>query len=560
MSRTIKITAVVLFFVLLNIVAGFFPGRLDFTEGQIYTLSPSTVKILGAIQDPVEIKVFLSDQLPPQVMSVRQLITDKLNEYKAASNGKIILTFVDPAKDDNAAKLVQALNIPVLNLQVIDQDQMQVMKTYMGLAVLKPKKDFKGDSSSDPLAKYDKEETLPVIQNVQSLEYDLTTLLLKVSTDKQQTVGFLTGHGEHEFAPPQQLAQMQAFNSNQRADYDADQQLEKSYAVTPVNLTETTPSNNSNSSSTQQTADPLKDITTLVVAGPTQEIPNNQKQKIYDFIAKGGNAIFLLDSMQMGLPLSMTADPLNTNNDLLAPWGLQVEPELVADSNDSTANFTQGMITYILPYPLFINASNLDKQNPITENLTSFVLPWTSPITITKTDNVKVDTLATSSNIYNLLSATPAPSAPTSGTQQSGGTQQTAAPTKTTPINVQPQQDFGITNQTKDPVPVAVMAQKSGEGKIVVIGDSNFIANRFSNRSDANMALFYNAVDALTLGDDLIQIRSKTITDRPIAKLDQFEKDLIQWGLTFGLPLIFIAYGFIRRALRNAKKKQMSRI
>lgn len=559
MTRTIKIIAVVIAVILVNIVSGFVSARLDFTEGQIYTLSPSTAKILAKIPDPIEIKVFLSEKLPPQIMTVRQQIVDKLSEYRNMGKGKVRLTFVDPAKDEDADKLAKALNIPALDLQVIEQDQMQVIKTYIGLVVLKEKKDYKDDGKgTDPLAKYEKKEAMPVIQNLESLEYDLGAILLKVASDKQMTIGLLNGHGEHSFALPRQFEGMQGLGG-QRADYDINEQLQKTYLVTPVSLKENPPAEGEKDKGTQQAADPLKDISTLVVAGPTEEIPADEASKIYDFVKKGGNVIFLMDKMQLGLPFSMTASSISTNTNLLEPWGLRVEPQLVADSNSGTATFNQGFVTYMLPYPLFVKAAVLDRLNPMTRGLESFILPWTNPITITKKEGVKVDVIAQSSEFYNLMEETKPDAATQSpkGTQES--TQQVQPDQKPQPIDVNPQQEFNIRGQKKTPVALAVVAQKINEGKILVVGNSMFISRSFPNRTQENMVFFFNAIDALSLGDDLIAIRSKSITDRPIAKLSQAEKSAIQWGLTLGLPLIFIAYGFTRRAIRNAKKKTMSR-
>ncbi len=86
-------------------------------------------------------------------------------------------------------------------------------------------------------------------------------------------------------------------------------------------------------------------------------------------------------------------------------------------------------------------------------------------------------------------------------------------------------------------------------GKVIIVGDSDFVA-----QGGSNTLLFYNMIDGLTLGDDLIEIRSKGVTDRPLSDLSNPEKDAIKWGITLGVPLLFIFYGFYRRYRRQQKK------
>jgi ABC-type uncharacterized transport system involved in gliding motility auxiliary subunit len=238
----------------------------------------------------------------------------------------------------------------------------------------------------------------------------------------------------------------------------------------------------------------------------------------------------------------------NHYNDLISKWGLAVEPSIVADANHDYANFNQGYVTFTLPYPFFVKASNLDKNNSITQDLESFVIPWGSPIKITSTTGVTTEVLATTSKNYKLFTESDV-TAPASSTPTDGSTAADQPKTVSQPVNLDPQQDFGITNESKEPLPLAVIAQKQGEGKIIVVGDSDFVA-----QGSANQVFIQNAIDALTLGNELISIRSKGLTDRPLTELSETSKNIFRWGLIIGLPLLFVIYGLYRRYSRRQLK------
>jgi hypothetical protein len=69
-----------------------------------------------------------------------------------------------------------------------------------------------------------------------------------------------------------------------------------------------------------------------------------------------------------------------------------------------------------------------------------------------------------------------------------------------------------------------------------------------------NSMLLLNAVDALTLGDDIIQIRARTMTQRTIEPLSDQAK--LGWRFfAVGLvPLAVAAYGIFRSVRRRREE------
>lgn len=528
-SNTTTIIYALVLFVLLNLISNKLFARFDFTQGQVYTLSDATERIVQGLDKDINVIVFVSETLPPQAVSSKTQLVDKLTEFENLSTGKLNITYVDPVTDESAEELATAFGIPPLDLQVIEEDQAQVIKAYFGLAVTTPTDGEETTNDNDTLSQYADYKVIPVIENLNGLEFELASAMLKVGSDSLKTVAFLQGHGEHTFALPAYYA---AMNDDPRADYNVSEELSRNYEVTTIDYS---------TLSDEEKNNPFAGVSTLIIAGPQQEIPSEELTKIHQFIENGGNAIMLIDSMNVDTRSNFSASRLPVSYyDLLKPWEVNVDPNIIADASHDMASFNQGYITYTLPYPFFAKITNLNLDNSITRDLESFTMPWTSSLDIGEAEDIKYDILASTSSQYQVFTE--------ASTTMPAEAESEAEKIQFTPINLSPQQDFNL-QANQDPLPLIVLAEKEGIGKVIIAADSDFVA-----QGGSDTLLFYNMIDALTLGDDLIQIRSKGVTDRPIDELSNTEKNTIRWGITLGVPILFIIYGLYRRQKRQQKK------
>ena len=92
------------------------------------------------------------------------------------------------------------------------------------------------------------------------------------------------------------------------------------------------------------------------------------------------------------------------------------------------------------------------------------------------------------------------------------------------------------------------------EGRLIVIGDSDFPLDANLQRFESNGVFFLNLVDALSSDERLIGIRSKSITDRPLRDLSDKSKNAIRWLNIIGIPVIFTLYGLARFGKRRKSK------
>ena len=169
------------FLVLINFLATRHFGRLDLTQNKLYTLSDSSKKVVSTLDDIVKVTCYFSKNLPSYVIPLKQQVSDILDEYRAYAKGNIQIEFLDPTEDPALAQKLRFMGIPQVQLNIMEKDQASATNVYMGVAV----------------SYEDKQEVIPFVKDVNNLEYEITSSILKVTRKEKKTVGFLTGHEEH---------------------------------------------------------------------------------------------------------------------------------------------------------------------------------------------------------------------------------------------------------------------------------------------------------------------------------------------------------------------------
>src|SRR5918998_1853965 len=97
-----------------NFIVSAFNARADLTEGNVYTLSPGTKAILSKLDAPVRIRFYYtqgSNAVPVGLKTFAQRVEDLLAEYRAASNGKIIIERFNPEPDSDAEESAALDNV-----------------------------------------------------------------------------------------------------------------------------------------------------------------------------------------------------------------------------------------------------------------------------------------------------------------------------------------------------------------------------------------------------------------------------------------------------------------
>ena len=506
-NNTALILIVLGIFVFINLFALYFFGRLDLTQGKRYTISPATKEIISNLDDVLTIKLYASKKLPSDFQNIAQYTNDILSEYAAYSN-KITVKKIDPADNEELTAQAAREGVPPIEMRIMEKDEFKVQKGYFGLA----------------LVYGEKKDAIPVLNQVDNLEYELTSKIIKITATQLKTVGFLTGHGEHIATKTEAVTDQAAQNDYSSVRED----LEKIYNVKLVNL-----------------KDPatLDGVDTLIIAGPKQNISDDELLLLDQYILKGGRALMLIDNTQVSL--DMKAAPNHSGIEKLTEhYGIKLEDNLILDESNNVVAFTSGQMQFLVNYSFWpkLLAENFDQSNQIFAKLGSISLPWLGSLSASPKDGLTVKILATTSNL---------------------------SMTVTEPYNLDPQQTPIIKSQGKIPVIAEssgkfttlfpdkkpALIESSGESKIIVVPESEFASDNYLPRFPINITFILNAVDYLTLDDALISIRAKTIIDRPIGNIGESTKTAIKVVNIIIIPLLVVAFGLGRYLIRKRIKK-----
>ncbi len=153
-------------------------ARLDVTENKQYSLSPATEDLLNNLQEPLLIRGYFSEKTHPLLAPLVPRIRDMLEEYKIASNGKVVVEIVDPLENPELeAEANQTYGIRPTPLQAADRYGASVVNAYFDILI-------RYGDQSEVLGFQDLIEVQPypsgdVDVRLRNLEYDLTRAIKK---------------------------------------------------------------------------------------------------------------------------------------------------------------------------------------------------------------------------------------------------------------------------------------------------------------------------------------------------------------------------------------------
>ena len=91
-------------------------------------------------------------------------------------------------------------------------------------------------------------------------------------------------------------------------------------------------------------------------------------------------------------------------------------------------------------------------------------------------------------------------------------------------------------------------------GRVLLVGNSRFITDRFINLYGQNLLFVMNAIDFLTLDESLISIRSKAAFDFPLKDLDIRDRQIVKFTGILLMPILVVFFGIGRFFIRRRKK------
>ncbi len=356
-DRQIIFLITIVIFILANILVSTLSFRLDLSNGKAYTLSNSTKKIIGNLDDIVNIKFFVSSDLPTRLIPLKTDVTDLLNEYKNQSKGKILIKILDPKKDQNALNEAKDAGIPELSFSQLEQDKYAVTTSYFGIEI----------------SYGSKKDVIPQVTDIESLEYNLTSSIYKLVNKALVKIGIV---GQENSQDPQQdqLATLKSI-------------LGKQFDINFLDLSGNTGVKSIDSS--------IK--TVLVFDTDSKEYNANELKLLKNYLDNAGKAIFFVDGVWVSDNLTTSSSKSNLFS-LLADYGIKVENNLILSTSASLVNFGGGQMSLLIPYPFWLKSNNFNSKFSYFSNLSQLVYPWTSSINIVKKSDIDAQYLVKTSN------------------------------------------------------------------------------------------------------------------------------------------------------------------
>ncbi len=545
-SRITIVIITIVVVVLLNLFLSQKTITYDLTDNKMYTLSPASVAAVESLKEAVEIKAFISPNMPVPLHIVRQNVEDLLSDYVASSNGKLSYQIISPeGKDEAVEKEAKKYGIEKVAIGQRSENEVSLRAVYKGIAfVMGDKQEVIGDLRMTGNNAFD------------NFEYEFTKALLNLQNENSKKVAFLSGYGgavaDQNFVPI----------------------IEPMFKDIYGNLFEV--------SAIDLSADDAKldqEIDALVILNIEKSVGPKALFLIDQYIQGGGSVAWFQSATiqdnemamkiraQMGNkgPLPDVRKKLDTGlNDFFAEMGLKLNSDVVLDRERALA--TGYIMTDKGPaqvsHPASFLLEDLDRTLPFIASIPTLVLPAPSSITISerirKRKGVKISEIAKSEKSSIRRSEPP----------------QT--------LNYQNFLDIGVSEQ---PGPFVVAAALRGnipsyyrdnalpegvdenklvkntkKGRLLIVGSGDFFLANNQVGFDAQLAgvggqFLFSTIEWLAQNTALSEIRGKK-SPKIIGAVPKEDQRKIQFANIVAVPSLFAFFGVMIMSFRRRRKEK----
>ncbi|HVJ12482.1 MAG TPA: GldG family protein [Burkholderiales bacterium] len=496
----IGLVALFLLLVAVNFLVARVPARVDLTEGNLYTLSDGTRKVLRNLSSPVKVKLYVSqgEAVPVPLRGFAQRVEDVVREFKAVAGPNLIVERYNPRPDSEEEDAAQLDGMEGQQLQTGEQ-------FYLGVAV----------------SQLDRKQTIPAIspQRERLLEYDLVRAIARVGSAERPKIGLMAGL-------PVLGERFNPFTRQSSEPWVLANELKREFEVkeVPLNAKEID-----------------KDLNVLLVIHPRD--PSPQLEYALDqFVMRGGKLIAFVDPYayfdQMptmpGVPPQPSSSTLPR---LFKAWGLEMDPGKVV----SDVRFGSGGGTRYTPTVLSLNRTAFSRDDIVTGQIETLLYPFGGGFQVKdsgKESNLRVTELVRSSPDSMFVDNV---NATKSGDEATRNFKPSGSPI---PLALRLNGKFktafpeGLKEDEKKPAAQGTPAlRESPENSVIVVADVDLLADGaavdvqevFGRKivvpSNGNLALALGMVEQFAAGDELISLRSRAGSFRPLTVVRELEAE-----------------------------------
>lgn len=549
--KQLVVTLIVL--VALNFAGNYVFKRFDLTHDKRYTLSQTTLDIIGDVQEPLYFDVFLEGQFPAEFKRLQDETRQLLEEFHA-SNPNIIFQFTNPLEDeegrDQAIQELFKLGMTPINVSVDDKGKQSQEIVFPWALANYGKKTVKVPLLKNLMGASTAEK---VVSSVQHLEYALVDAINKVTKEREKKVAVIKGNGEmHDLLMG-----------------DFIKQVRESYHIGPFTL-------DSVAANPQGTLESLKKYDLAIITKPTEAFSEEEKEVLDQYIVNGGKTLWMIDAVQIEMDSlynatgSTLAFPRDLNlNDMFFKYGIRINPDLIKDEMATPLKLASGeegsATQYQEHFWKYAPFTYPESNHPIVKNMSGIKFDFANGIDTLK-NNIKKTVLLRSSELSKKVG---------------------------TPVEVRLDmvaEEFNPQNyQTKGFIPMAVLLEgkfhsvfenrvlpfkdptyktENKAGKMIVIADGDIVKNQLDQNYQPlelgydkwtknfydNKGFLMNCVNYLLDDNGLINIRSKDVDLPLLDKQKVYDNYTTAQFITIGLPIVILAiFGVLFTYLRKRK-------
>lgn len=549
-------------------------GRFDLTTGRLYTITEATARILKKLDAPVTLKLYITPQekMPTALKTLEQDIRDRLEELRVKSAGKLQYKTIrmeaepladKPDENSTAAKLYKK-GIAPISVRSIDKDEVGVKLVYAAIAVAYKDRD---------------EEYIPRVlpADVQKLEYSVASKIYRMMAEKKQVVALVAPY-EEKAMDPGMLNMLKKFGQaaplTMRDDLyrgvEAALQYE-GHTVKRIRLTEDEPI--------------PEGIDALVVLVP-DKMTARQRYEVARYLYKGGKVVMATQSYKFDYKQNQYGTGIfpqriaNEANDLLGAYGVNVDDRMLMDENNDVINVSGnagiGPMSFTAPVkaPIQIRVpeEQLNQDVSITGGLPSIFYLWGSLLDLDKEkmkalglkNTVLISSSHTSWAVPQRSSMLTRDDISSVGRKFEGpyplavmveGQFPDTTAGKSVPAWKEEPSDMPEAGKAANAAVVAEALKKEDAkpGKLIVAGCVKMFEESLLP-DNGSLGFLTNAVDVLTLGGELINIRNHRVSASRIKPLDASAKFWWRLAVVFCVPVGIAVFGIIRVLWRRKEK------
>ncbi len=490
----------VLFLSLTMLSANLLTGaRVDLTENRLYTLSSGTVNLIRAIEEPITLDFYFSEDASsdlPQVRNFARRVEELLSEMARRSNGGLQVRRIDPrpfSEEEDQAARFGLESVPVGRAG----DTL-----YLGIV---------GTNLLDGL------EVLPFISPAREafLEYELARMIFALSRPDRPRVGLLTG------LPMDGGFDMQT--GQRREPWVIYDQIDQMFEIERIS----------------RSASAVPDgIDALVLVHP-RELDDELLADIDRFVLDGGRLLAFVDPLaeadtgpDPSDPMSaLTADRYSSLEPLFSAWGLKFEPQrFVADLGQALeVSMQQGRTTVRHPAIIGVTRGRMNPDDVTTGELDTVNLASAGALSLDEDSRLSIEPLMMSSSQAGMLDA--------ERLRFLGDPSELAAEMAATGEN------YILAARLSGPVSSAFPEQNGDQStdiNVIVVADTDLLSDRFWVQQQrffgtvllepfaSNGDFVINAIDNLLGNADLISVRSRGVSSRPFVLVDELRREAEQ--------------------------------